>query len=104
MGKSTIVITLAIFAVTGIGLLYLFDKIAECKSLMGEFARLLSPEIQQKCTKASSFILIIVFAWVFSGFMSIAVIAYEIFRKSFGGGVVFIIVMSIVVLKLSGVF
>ena len=104
MGATGIVIVLAIFAVMGVTLLYLSDKVEECSSLLGSFARLLSPDIQQKCQKAAMYYFFLVIGWIFSGFWATFYIGINIFLKNIVGGIVYSIVMTIIILKLSGVF
>ncbi|MEK6528318.1 MAG: hypothetical protein AABZ36_05515 [Nitrospirota bacterium] len=103
MGKVAIVIFLAIFAVSGISLLYMTDKLDECTSLLGSFAQIFSSEIQQKCAKVPLFFLVIAIAWIFSGLIATMLIGIAIFQRHVFGGICYSIFMIIVILRLSGV-
>jgi|SRR3989304_10577529 len=104
MGSTDIVIVIAVFVVMSIALLYLSDKVQDCSSLLGSFAQLLSPDIQQKCQKAATYYVYLAFAWVFFGLFATIYIGINIFLKNRFGGIVYSIVMTIVILRLSGVF
>lgn len=103
MGKVAIVIFLALFAVIGIALLYLTDKLDECRSFFGSFVQFFSSDIQQKCAKAGQIFLYLIFAWIFSGLMVTIQIGIGIFQRHVFGGVCYSIFMIIVILRLSGV-
>ena len=103
MGKISIVILLALFAIIGVTLLYTTDKLDECKSFSGSFAQIFSPEIQQKCAKVGLFYLALIFVWILLGFMLTVLIGFIIFQRLVIGGIIYSILMTIVILKLSGV-
>lgn len=103
MRTISIIICLALFAIIGVTLLYMTDKLDECKSVLGSFAQILSSDIQQKCAKAGQFFLILAFAWIFLGFLSAILIGMAIFRWSIIAGVCYSFFVIILILRLSSV-
>jgi len=104
MGRArNIAVSISIFGVLSIAFLYLSDKIEECRTLLWSFARMFSPEIQQKCSNAGSYFLPLAFVWILSGLVSAGIIIAATFTKSIVGGIIVLIVIIIIALKWSQV-
>jgi len=68
--------------------------------MLGSIAQLLSPEIQQKCQKASAYGVFLFVGWIFSGLFTIGWVGFEILQKRIFWGIVYSIIMIIILVRL----